>query len=97
MKWDMAVLGTVRGVQLLNSSENSFLSYGKDHTVKIWNITNQRKGGASSPSKARSASFTYHLHKRSINGIFFSPYLQKIVSSDGNIHVSCLINAYIFD
>ena len=79
--------GAVRGLIPVGNFESTFLSHGKDQTVRVWSIANQ-KLGVNGESKPITASFTYHLHKKSLNGVFYSTYLQKVVSCDGSIHVS---------
>ena len=81
--------GSVKGIVLLDHLETAFLSHGRDHTVKIWSVANQRSEMSSALSKGLNLpTFTYMMHKKSLNGIFYSSYLNKVVSSDGNIHVS---------
>ena len=88
--------GSVKGILPIDHFETSFLSYGKDHTVKIWSIANQRVDSSNS-GRAVAPSFTYHLHKKGLNGIFYSSYLTKVVSCDGNIHVSSTIENWSSD
>lgn len=75
--------GHTNSVRCLNvlDNENSFMSGGRDKTVKLWSIRSQGDGNTVS-----SCQYTYTGHKKSILSIKFLESLRYAVTCDGSVH-----------
>lgn len=62
-------------------NENSFMSGGRDKTVKLWSLRSQGDGNTIS-----SCQYTYTGHKKSILALTFLESLRYVVTCDGTIH-----------
>ncbi|XP_036144905.1 WD repeat-containing protein 81 isoform X6 [Monomorium pharaonis] len=71
---------SVRCLYVLNN-ENSFMSGGRDKTVKLWSLRSQGDG-----TTVSSCQYTYTGHKKSILSLTFLESLRYAVTCDGAIH-----------
>ncbi|OAD55604.1 WD repeat-containing protein 81 [Eufriesea mexicana] len=71
---------SVRCLYVLDN-ENSFMSGGRDKTVKLWSLRSQGDGNTVS-----SCQYTYTGHKKSILALTFLESLRYVVTCDGSIH-----------
>ncbi|XP_076179817.1 WD repeat domain 81 isoform X2 [Ptiloglossa arizonensis] len=71
---------SIRCLYVLNN-ENSFISGGRDKTVKLWSLRSQGDGNTVS-----SCQYTYTGHKKSILALTFLESLRYVVTCDGTIH-----------
>ncbi|KAL6261947.1 hypothetical protein P5V15_007032 [Pogonomyrmex californicus] len=71
---------SVRCLYVLDN-ENSFMSGGRDKTVKLWSLRSQGDGNTIS-----SCQYTYTGHKKSILSLTFLESLRYAVTCDGVIH-----------
>lgn len=63
-------------------NENSFLSGGRDKTVKVWSLRSQGDGTSSI-----NPSWSYNMHKKSIFSVHFLDNINLAVSCDTTIHI----------
>ncbi|CAK9833039.1 WD repeat-containing protein 81 [Anthophora retusa] len=71
---------SIRCLYVLDN-ENSFMSGGRDKTVKLWSLRSQGDGNTVS-----SCQYTYTGHKKSILALTFLESLRYVVTCDGTIH-----------
>ncbi|CAL7948675.1 unnamed protein product [Xylocopa violacea] len=71
---------SIRCLYVLDN-ENSFISGGRDKTVKLWSLRSQGDGNTIS-----SCQYTYTGHKKSILALTFLESLRYVVTCDGTIH-----------
>ncbi|XP_012263057.1 WD repeat-containing protein 81 [Athalia rosae] len=71
---------SVRCLHVLDN-ENSFMSGGRDKSVKLWSLRSQGDGSAIS-----QCQYTYTGHKKSILALTFLESLRYAVTCDGSIH-----------
>ncbi|KAM0737071.1 WD repeat-containing protein 81 [Formica fusca] len=71
---------SIRCLYVLDN-ENSFMSGGRDKTVKLWSLRSQGDGSTVSPCQ-----YTYTGHKKSILSLTFLESLRYAVTCDGAIH-----------
>ncbi|XP_046619150.1 WD repeat-containing protein 81 isoform X1 [Neodiprion virginianus] len=71
---------SVRCLHVLDN-ENSFMSGGRDKSVKLWSLRSQGDGSAVS-----QCQYTYTGHKKSILALTFLESLRYAVTCDGSIH-----------
>ncbi|XP_017887166.1 WD repeat-containing protein 81 [Ceratina calcarata] len=71
---------SIRCMYVLDN-ENSFMSGGRDKTVKLWSLRSQGDGNTVS-----SCQYTYTGHKKSILALTFLESMRYVVTCDGTIH-----------
>ncbi|XP_050471214.1 WD repeat-containing protein 81 isoform X1 [Bombus huntii] len=71
---------SIRCLYVLDN-ENSFMSGGRDKTVKLWSLRSQGDGNT-----VTSCQYTYTGHKKSILALTFLESLRYVVTCDGTIH-----------
>ncbi|XP_067941415.1 WD repeat-containing protein 81-like [Watersipora subatra] len=86
-------VGAVKSLHALEN-ENSFISGGKDKTVRLWSLRNTGAGDTRCTSQ-----FTYVEHKRPVFSAAYLDSVKLIASCDGAIHVwdpvtGALLNQY---
>ena len=73
--------GSVKSLAVLDN-ENSFLSGGKDRTVRLWSLRNSGEGEFSG-----SAQWVYSGHKKPVFSVGYLAQRGYAVSCDGSIHI----------
>ncbi len=73
--------GSVRSLAALDN-ENSFLSGGKDRTVRLWSLRNQGEG-----DHVGSSQWVYTGHRKSVFSVGYLNPRGLAASCDGSIHV----------
>jgi len=73
--------GSVRSLAVLDN-ENSFLSGGKDRTVRLWSVRNTGEGEA-----IVGAQSVYSGHRKSVFSVSFLPGPGLAVSCDGSVQL----------
>ena len=73
--------GTVKSLAVLDN-ENSFLSGGKDKTVRLWSLRNSGEGDFTG-----SAQSVYSNHKKPVFSVDYLAQRGYAVSCDGSIHI----------
>ena len=85
--------GSVKSISVLDN-ENSFISGGKDRTVRLWSLRSSGEGEFSG-----TAQWIYSGHKKSVFSVGYLSQKGYAVSCDGSIHiwdpyVGCLTQEY---
>jgi WD repeat-containing protein 81 len=73
--------GSVRALCVLDN-ENSFISAGKDRTVRLWSLRNCSDGSASV-----SCQWTFSHHKKPVLAIGFVESVRLMASTDGSLSI----------
>ncbi|XP_041978689.1 WD repeat-containing protein 81 [Aricia agestis] len=72
---------SVRSIHALDN-EHSFMSGGKDKTVRLWSLRNQGDGNA-----VTQCNWTYTGHKKGVLSLSFIESLRLAVSTDSVVHI----------
>ena len=85
--------GSVKTLAVLDN-ENSFLSGGRDRTVRLWSVRNTGEGDSQG-----SAQWVYNGHRKSVFSVGYMAQKGLAVSCDGSVHlwdpfVGALVSEY---